>query len=238
MIVCRALFVTRRRFGYIPVTIIGQDVTASKRLFSLQNIACLRGGRVLFQNLSASVGAGDLLHLAGANGSGKTSLLRIMAGALPPAAGEVLWDGKDFLENGAGHHNSRFSFLPSDDRALKVLETCGENLEFWNAIAGGSANIDRALAAMDMTKLKTRAVKYLSAGQRRRLSLARVLLKPAVLWLLDEPFNGLDAEAAGLFRAALDAHIASGGMAVIASHHTIDPPKQGALYRLEPGSFT
>ncbi len=230
-----ALFVTSSGFGYIPVTIIGQDVTASKRLFSLENIACMRGGRMLFQNLSAGLNPGDILHLAGANGSGKTSLLRIMAGALPQAAGDIFWDGKNFLENGAAAHNSRFSFLPSDDRALKVLETCAENLQFWADVAAVPANIDTALDAMDMAKLKTRAVKYLSAGQRRRLSLARVLLKPAVLWLLDEPFNGLDAEASVLFRTALDTHIASGGMAVIASHHAIDPPRHGTLYRLEPG---
>ena len=189
---------------------------------------------MLFQNLSTALGPGDVLHLAGANGSGKTSLLRIMAGALPASGGAVFWDGKDFLENGAAAHNARFSFLPSDDRALKVLETCAENLQFWAAINGGG-DISAALDALNMTKIKDRAVKFLSTGQRRRLSLARMLLKPAVLWLLDEPFNGLDAEATALFRAALDKHIGNGCIAVIASHLPLDPPKQGALYRLEPG---
>lgn len=190
---------------------------------------------MLFQNLSTGVGGGDVLHLAGANGSGKTSLLRIMAGALPVAAGSIFWDGKDFLENGARVHNARFSYLPSDDRALKVLESCAENLAFWAAIAGREADVAAALDALNMTKIKDRAVKFLSTGQRRRLSLARLLLKPSILWLLDEPFNGLDAEATALFRAALDKHIEAGGMAVIASHYPIDPPKHGALYRLEPG---
>ncbi|MDE1152920.1 MAG: heme ABC exporter ATP-binding protein CcmA [Micavibrio sp.] len=204
----------------------------------MKDITCLRGGRILFQNVSAALSQGDVLHLSGANGSGKTSLLRMMAGALPLAAGEILWGGADFLENGIAAHGERFNFLPSDDRALKVLETPVETLAFWAEVQGVSnrAAIDQALAAMDMANIKTRAVKYLSAGQRRRLSLARVLLRPAPLWLLDEPFNGLDAASTGLFRAALDAHVATGGMAVVASHLPMEPPRQGALYRLDIGA--
>ena len=94
-------------------------MTASTGLFSLKNISCRRGGRMLFQNLSFTIGAGDVVHLAGPNGSGKTSLLRIMAGALP-FEGEILWGSADFLAN---DHAARFNFLPSDDRSLKVLET-------------------------------------------------------------------------------------------------------------------
>jgi len=205
----------------------------------LNAITCQRGGRVLFQNVSVALQPGDVLHLSGANGTGKTSLLRLMAGALPAAIGQILWDGLDFLENGAAEHNRRFNFLPPDDRALKVLETPTETLAYWAAVYGidnADAAVTKALAAMDMANIKTRAVKYLSAGQRRRLSLARVLLRPAPLWLLDEPFNGLDAASVTLFRAALDAHVGAGGMAVIASHLPVEPPATGALRRLDLGA--
>lgn len=173
------------------------------------------------------------MHLAGPNGSGKTSLLRIMAGALP-YDGEVLWEGMDFLENGAVAHAARFSFLPSDDRNLKLLETAAENLGFWAGLSGGESN--DALSAMDIAALKDRAVRYFSAGQKRRLSLARMMQKPAKLWLLDEPLNGLDSSSAVLFQSALDKHIEGGGMAVIASHYPIEPPRTGTLRRIMLGA--
>lgn len=208
-------------------------MTASNRLFCLKNIGCQRGGRVLFQNLSFGLDTGDVVHLSGPNGSGKTSLLRIMAGALP-FDGEILWGAEDFLVNEPEAHAARFAFLPSDDRNLKVLETGEENLSFWARLWGvPNGGVDAALAAMDISGLKDRLVKFYSAGQKRRLSIARVLLKPSVLWLLDEPLNGLDDASAALFKKALDKHIAGGGMAVIASHHPIDPPAGGSLRRID-----
>lgn len=212
-------------------------MSASNRLFELKDIVCRRGGRVLFRNLSFGIDAGEVVHLAGPNGSGKTSLLRIMAGALP-CEGKVLWGNIDFLENGVDGHAKRFAFLPSDDRSLKVLETVEENLSFWAGlwrVAEANARIATALDALGMTALKDTALRYLSAGQKRRVSLARVLVKGSPLWLLDEPFNGLDAAAAGLFRCVLDAHLAAGGMAAIASHHAIEPSQKGSLRRVVLG---
>lgn len=212
-------------------------MSASNRLFELKDVACRRGGRVLFRNLSFGVGEGEVVHLAGPNGAGKTSLLRIMAGALP-CEGEVLWENGNFLENGADEHAKRFAFLPSDDRNLKVLETVGENLSFWAGlwqVADAGSRITAALEALGMTALKDTALRYLSAGQKRRVSLARVLVKESKLWLLDEPFNGLDDASAGLFKAALDAHLDSGGMAAIASHHAIEPSQKGSLRRVALG---
>lgn len=212
-------------------------MSASNRLFTLRNVACGRGGRLLFQNLSFSLGAGDIIHLSGPNGAGKTSLLRVMAGALP-FEGEILWEDKGFLENTVIEHAARFAFLPSDDRALKLLETGAENLAFWARVKGAEdadAAVKKSLAAFGLDEIAGRAVKYYSAGQRRRLSLARLLLAPAKLWLLDEPLNGLDASSAQLFRHALEMHLAAGGMAVVASHHPIDPPREGALRRIQLG---
>jgi heme exporter protein A len=211
-------------------------VGASNRLFVLKNLACARGGRALFQNLNLEAGAGDVVHLSGPNGAGKTSLLRVLAGALP-FEGEILWDEKDFLENGRTIHAARYAFLPPDDRSLKVLETAYENLLFWATLWNASpAAIHGALAQMGLENMKETPVRRFSAGQKRRLSLARVLVKPAKLWLLDEPFNGLDAGAAALFAAALDRHVAAGGMAVIASHQPVQPPRGGRLARIELGA--
>lgn len=211
-------------------------MNASKRLFELKNVACIRGGRALFHNLSCGLQDGDVLHLSGSNGTGKTSLLRIMAGALPAAEGEILWNGQPFLADGGEEHARRIAFLPSDDRNLKVLETAGENLDFWAALSGTVSKRGLALERMGLASLKDTPVRRLSAGQRRRLSLARILLSTAPLWLLDEPFNGLDAASAHLFRVALNDHAVQGGMAAIASHHPVDPPQSGALRRVVLGA--
>ena len=208
----------------------------TKRVFDISALSCVRGGRLLFQNLSFHFSEGDVLHLSGPNGAGKTSLLRILAGALPAAGGKINWQGKDFLEGGVEDHAKRYAFLPSDDKSLKSVETAGENLRFWAGLFGvPEKKIRTALKKMDMEKLADTPVKYLSAGQRRRLSLARVFLKDAPLWLLDEPLNGLDIKSYDLFMDAINEHTADGGMAAIASHFTIEPPKKGALRRVDVG---
>lgn len=216
--------------------IIGQYVTASNVLFTLDAVSCARGGRLLFQNLFLEMGEGDVVHLAGPNGAGKTSLLRAMAGALP-CDGKILWQGQDFLENGAAAHAARYAFLPANDTYLKLLETAYENISFWARLWGVGDDIaDAALRAMGLQEIRDRPVRYFSAGQKRRLGLARVLMKGARLWLFDEPLNGLDAESMALFRAALEHHVAKGGMAVIASHLPIDPPNTGTLRRITLGA--
>jgi heme exporter protein A len=215
-------------------------VNAAKRLLSLDELSCIRGNRLLFQNLSCGLDPGDVLHLCGPNGSGKTSLLRIIAGALPAAAGAVRWDGEYILKNGAETHARRFAFLPPDDRSLKLLETCAENLAFWARLSSGATDISGIHAALERLGLggeSATPVRRLSAGQRRRLSLARLLLTPRRLWLLDEPFNGLDAGAAGLFAAALEEHVGAGGLVVAASHQGFAPPRGGALRQVDLGKL-
>jgi heme exporter protein A len=206
----------------------------SKGLFNGSDIACARGGRV--QKLSFGMDPGDIVHLSGPNGAGKTSLLRIMCGALPPAAGKILWNGKNFLENGMAAHSERFAFLPADDRNLKPLETVMETVQFWAGLWGVSKDsCPGVLDRMDILKLKNTPVRHLSTGQKRRLSLARVFLKQAPLWLLDEPLSGLDKESYDLLIKALNIHCANGGMAAVASHYTLEPPKYGRLRRIDVG---
>lgn len=211
-------------------------MTSAKRLFSGTNITCIRGGRILFQKLSFGLNPGDVVHLSGPNGAGKTSLLRIMGGALPVVEGQITWNGKDFLENGISGHSDRFSFLPADDRSLKPLETVLENLCFWAGVWGVKEEICLdALERMHILNLKNTPVRRLSAGQKRRLSLARVFLKKAPLWLLDEPLNGLDRDSYDLFIKAINVHCTIGGMVAVASHYTIEPPKHGRLHRVDVG---
>lgn len=211
-------------------------MTASNRLFTLDDVSCARGGRLLFRNLFLEMGEGDVVHLAGPNGAGKTSLLRAMAGALS-VEGCILWQERDFLENGPSAHAARYAFLPANDGHLKLLETAYENIAFWARLWGVGDDIsEAALKAMGLHDLRDRPVRYFSAGQKRRLGLARVLMKGAKLWLFDEPLNGLDAESMALFRVALEHHVAKGGMAVIASHYAIDPPNTGTLRRITLGA--
>jgi heme exporter protein A len=225
-------------------------MASSKRLFSGTNIACRRGGRMLFQRLDFGMDPGDILHLSGPNGSGKSSLLRIMCGLLPQAAGKVEWNGNNFLENGIAAHAERFAFLAPDNRSLKPLETVLEYMRFWTRVwscydSGGAKAPEsdtaaergaEALKLMGISALKDMPIRRLSEGQKRRLSLARVLMKKAPLWLLDEPLNGLDREAHELFTRAVDMHCALGGMIAVASHYTIAPPRHGRLRQLDLGA--
>lgn len=211
-------------------------MTTAKWLFSGTHISCWRGGRTLFQNLSFGLNAGDIIHLSGPNGAGKSSLLRILCGALPAAGGTIEWNGKNFLENGAGTHAERCSFLPPDDRALKSLETVLENLQFWAAFGKiPETACQAALDKMHILNLQDTPVRYLSAGQKRRLSLARLLMKKAPLWLLDEPFIGLDRPSRNLFTQEMELHCSTGGIIAVASHDAIEPPRHGMLQRIEIG---
>jgi len=212
-------------------------MASSKQVFSGTDVSCVRGGRILFEKLSFGINPGDVIHLSGANGAGKSSLLRIMCGALPAAEGKILWEGKDFLENGAAVHNQRYAFLPADDRSLKSLETVHESIRFWADIWHVTDEAcDAALDKMQLLDLKDVPVRRLSTGQKRRLSLARTFIKSAPLWLLDEPFSGLDHGSHKLLMKVLDEHCANGGMIVVASHNEVDPPKHGHLHRVRVGA--
>lgn len=179
---------------------------AAARL-DVRGAACQRGGRVLFNALSFSVAAGEAALVAGPNGIGKSSLLRMLCGLLPVFAGEVSAQGTMAL---------------ADDRlALDADRPLSVALGFWAGIDGGRDRIAGALAALALTPLADVPVRMLSTGQRKRAVLARVLASGAPIWLLDEPGNGLDTASLTLLGNAVEQHLAAGGIVVAASHQPL-----------------
>ncbi|MBI1244919.1 MAG: heme ABC exporter ATP-binding protein CcmA [Alphaproteobacteria bacterium] len=180
-------------------------------------LACRRGGRTVFQALDLRATPGDLLVLRGANGAGKSSLLRVLAGLLAPAAGTLDWDGEAIGEDPAAHR-ARLAFIAHTD-ALKPTLTLAEHLHFHAALRGASGtNVAAALDAFGLAALADTPARFLSQGQRRRAALARLLAAPAPLWLLDEPTNGLDAPSVDALARAVARHRAAGGVVVAATH--------------------
>jgi len=181
------------------------------------NLACRRGDRLVFAGLSFAVPRGGALVLLGPNGSGKSSLLRLLAGLTPPAAGRVLWDGVPVRDD-PGAHRVRTRFIGHQD-AVKPALTLAENLAFWAGLLGADAAAPkRALARVGLERLSDWPARFLSAGQRRRLALARLLLAPAPIWLLDELTTGLDRDSVARLEEALAAHRAAGGLVVASTH--------------------
>lgn len=171
-------------------------------LLGFAGVTCLRGGRLLFEDLDLALMPGDAMIVSGPNGAGKSSLLRIAAGLLRPAAGTVARGGRAALADDAVALDEK---LPLD-RALG----------FWARIDGASP--EKGMAAMGLAGLARVPVRMLSAGQRKRAALARLFAAGAPLWLLDEPANGLDQDGLALLAAAIAAHRASGGAVLAASH--------------------
>jgi heme exporter protein A len=178
----------------------------------VDGIACERGGRLLFSGLSFALAPGELLALTGANGAGKTSLLRLIAGLAAPDSGTIELDGRHPDLTVAQH-----SHFVAHREAIKLSLTARENLTFWGDYLGGG-DIDLALASFDLEGLADYPAQLLSAGQRRRLALSRLCLVKRVLWLLDEPTTGLDARSQERLAAAIAAHLAEGGLAIAATH--------------------
>jgi len=188
-------------------------------VLEVSDLACRRGGRRVFEGLSFALGKGELLALTGRNGSGKTTLLRALALLVPARAGAILWQGEDVRTDREAWHRG-LAWLGHQD-GLKSDLTAAENVTVAERLHGRSAEpgrIEAALAAFDLVRLADRAVRTLSAGQRRRVALARVSVSQALLWLLDEPLNALDAPAQKALHEVLSQHLASGGMAIAATH--------------------
>jgi heme exporter protein A len=179
-----------------------------------RSVRCVRGGREVFANLDFEASSGDVLAITGPNGSGKTSLLRLIAGLLSPADGAIALDGGEgelTLPEQAHYLGHRDALKP----ALSVLE----NLSFWRDFLGGDvSDTGESLASVGLDHAAHLPAAYLSAGQRRRLSLARLLAVRRPVWLLDEPTAALDAAGQDLFAGLMRDHLARGGMIVAATH--------------------
>jgi heme exporter protein A len=178
------------------------------------DLACVRGGRQVFRDVSFAVGAGETLLVTGPNAAGKSSLLRIVAGLIRPQRGRLELEGADAeLTVGEQAH-----YLGHQD-ALKPSLSVAENLAFWAAFLGGrGAKGGAALAAVGLDGLAHLPAVYLSAGQRRRLSLARLLAVERPIWLLDEPASALDVSGQAMLAALMRAHLARDGLILAATH--------------------
>ena len=197
-------------------------------LFEGRDLLCVRGERRVFEGLSFALAAGGLLVLTGPNGSGKSSLLRIMAGLLRPAAGALLWDSAPVADD-PDAQAARLQYLGHLD-AVKLVLSAAENLMFWAALhGGGAAEVTRALDGFDLGALAEVPGRMLSAGQKRRVALARLLAAPAEVWLLDEPTVGLDAASLARLTGAIAAHRARGGRVVVATHAAPEAPDAQVL---------
>ena len=191
--------------------------------FAARGLGCIRGERPIFGNLDLTLEPGGALVLTGPNGSGKSSLLRVLAGLLPPAQGTVSWNG-EAVDRAPEAHRARMHYLGHHE-ALKPVLTAGENLAFWAGLRGhGRPAAERALQRLGLSRLAQVPGRMLSAGQRRRLALARLLAAPAPLWLLDEPSVGLDARAVETLVDEIARHRADGGQVIVATHQALDLP--------------
>ena len=194
------------------------------------DLACVRGGRQVFAGLCFTVGGGEALLVAGPNGAGKSSLLRLIAGLVHPTGGRVVLEGGDpELTIGEQAH-----YLGHQD-ALKPSLTVAENLAFWADVLGGEGlNTDAALAPLGLRGIAGLPAGYLSAGQRRRLSIARLLAIRRPIWLLDEPTTALDASGQATLASLMGQHLADGGLVIAAAHGPIGLD-QGTELRLGEG---
>jgi heme exporter protein A len=191
-------------------------------MLEARGLECVRGHRRLFKGLSFSMHPGDCFELRGPNGSGKTSLLRMLCGLLPPTSGEILWHGnpisarrEEYLSSVAyvGHRS-----------AVKDELTTLENLRVSSALSGWELSREEArntLGRMSLGAQEHLQARHLSEGQRRRLTLARLVACRSSLWLLDEVLTSLDEDAGHSIRTLIDDHVSQGGMAVIATHQDL-----------------
>ncbi len=188
--------------------------------FTGENLTCIRGERCVFTGLDFAIQPGGALKLVGPNGSGKSSLLRLMAGLIPPASGSLAWDDGAVSED-PEEHNGRLHYVGHLD-AVKTVLTVAENVRFWAGLRPGAdtarSAVVAALGVFGIAHLVDVPGRFLSAGQRRRVNLTRIVSAPAELWLLDEPTTALDAAATAGLEQTMARHRAGGGMVVVSTH--------------------
>jgi heme exporter protein A len=204
------------------------------RALEVRGLACARGATRLFRDVSFALMPGEWVAVRGPNGSGKTTLLRCAAGLTRPEAGDVLWDGRD-TRHDPGAFRAQLLYAGhaagiNDD--LTALENLRDALALRGACPGAEA-LRGALAQVGLDRHRHLPARRLSAGQRRRIGLARLALDPAMLWALDEPLTALDDAGQSIFSNLLQVHLARGGCALVATHHEVVPAPTREL-RLSP----
>jgi len=211
------------------VTIAAED----DKILEVSKLGCVRGDRRLFSGLDLSVSPGTFVQLTGPNGSGKTSLLRILCTLLTPAEGKISWNGADIRSLGE-EYVAQVTYL-GHRHGIKDELSAVENLRISNALNGVSVSKERAADALGQMGLAGREslpARMLSEGQRRRAGLARLLVCDTKLWLLDEVLTSLDKGAVSLVRSLIENHVAGGGIAIVATHQDLELPA-GHTKRLE-----
>lgn len=188
---------------------------------SIVDLECVRGDRVLFSHLTLQIPTGKILQIEGRNGCGKTSLLRLLCGIMMPSEGSILWNGTDISKDRSeyyaesaylGHHNG-----------IKGELTALENLHFAQALSTPKSDIDlyQILARLSLRGYEDIPCRHLSAGQNRRVALARLLATDATVWILDEPFTALDRKGILEIEKIFEEHVSSGGIIVLTTHHPL-----------------
>lgn len=192
-------------------------------LLQTSDLTCVKDDRVLFEDLNISLSAGQILLVEGKNGSGKTSLLRILTGLSLPESGDILWKGEPISEVGADYYE-QVNYVGHHDGIKRDL-TCLENLRLVQAMGKPlPISLDDALERVNLYRFGENFVATLSAGQKRRLALARLVVTEASLWIMDEPFTSLDKASMAMFQEMFEQHLAQGGAIVMTSHHDIEMP--------------
>ena len=181
----------------------------------VESLTCIRGGRLVFRDVSLRAVAGTALSIEGANGAGKTSLLRMLAGFLAPASGTIRFGAAD------GEERGKFVGWLGHQDGVKPQLTPRETLSFFATLHGADTNVDGALQSVGLARAHDLPCQYLSAGQKKRLALARLKTSGRPLWLLDEPLAALDAQGKTLLRDSVIAHCAGGGIAIAATHEPL-----------------
>jgi len=193
---------------------------AASHCLRAEGLESLRGEVMLFENLAFTLNAGQVLQVDGHNGAGKTTLLRTLAGLTLPEAGEVYWDGEPVRRNRAAF--AEVLNYVGHQHGVKAGLTVLENLQVYRRLTGGSGDPAQALIRMGLERQLDNLGHTLSAGQRRRAALARLLLRPAPLWIIDEPYTALDVNGVALVDELVREQVRAGGMVVLTSHQRVE----------------
>jgi heme exporter protein A len=188
-------------------------------VFAITDVSLWRNGRCLVTNLDLQIQAGQLVLMVGANGTGKTSLLRVLAGLAVPASGTVAFNGEPIRQ--LVRENRSPICYQGHVNALKRDLTVIENIEFYRKLVSDDGNAGDVLGPLQLASCRDRLVRHLSAGQRRRAALSRLSLSRAPIWLLDEPFTNLDRDGRKIVMGWLQDHLRNSGMAIVATHEPL-----------------